>query len=167
MIIRGIEAVAKSKDIFKSTKKTTLESLFDLPQKYRTPDGVFDTRLEIYQKYERAIEAVAKDNSVKTAYFFQPVPTWSKMLTEEEKPGAARSADPVLYRRIVVGMMTLRQRGLAMYDLGDLLKDEKGTFYADDIHFFRDDKGDSPGYRLMAKRMAIDLAEAWGLKRKD
>lgn len=168
MIIRGIESVAKSKDIFKSNKKTTLESLFNLPQEYRTPDGVFDTQLALYQKYDRAIEAVAKDNGVRTAYFLQPVPTWGKTLTEDEKRGAANSADPVLYRRIVDGMMTLRQRGLAMFDLGDLLKDEKGTVYADDIHFIRDVKGgESPGYRLMAARMGQSLAEAWGLKRKD
>ena len=167
MIIRGIEAVAKSKDIFKSNKKTTLASLFNLPQQYRTADGVFGVQLALYQKYERAIEAVAKDYNVKTAYFLQPVPSWGKTLTEDEKPRAANSADPVLYRRIVDGMMTLRQHGLAMFDLGDLLKDEKDTIYADDIHFIRDSKGESKGYRLMAARMGEQLAEAWGLKRKD
>jgi len=62
--------------------------------------------------------------------------------------------------------MTLRDRGLAIYDLGDLLKDEKGTIYADDIHFVRDKNGDSPGYRLMAARVGQLLAETWGLKAK-
>jgi hypothetical protein len=167
MIIRGIEAVAKSKDIFKSSKKTTLASLFNLPQEYRTADGVFNVQLALYQKYDRAIEAVAKDNDVKTAYFLQPVPTWGKSLTDDEKRGAANSADSALYRRIVDGMLTLRQRGMAVYDLGDLLKDEKGTIYADDIHFIRDEAGESKGYRLMAARMGELLAETWGLKRKD
>ena len=75
-------------------------------------------------------------------------------------------AEPVLYRRIVEGMLTLRDRGLAIFDLGDLLKDVTETVYADDIHFIRDTKGDSKGYRLMAKRVADDLAKSWDLKAK-
>jgi len=64
-------------------------------------------------------------------------------------------------------MLTLREHGLAIYDLGDLLKDEKRTIYADDIHFIRNPKGDSAGYRLMASRVGELLAETWGLKRKE
>jgi hypothetical protein len=170
MIVRGIEAVAKSKDVFKANKdkKTTLTSIFALPNDIKgNGEKVFQTQLALYQKYERAIEAVARENNVKTAYFLQPVPSWGKTLTDEEKRGAgANMTDPVLYRHMVDGMMTLRDRGLAIYDLGDLLKDEKGTIYADDIHFIRDKNGDSPGYRLMAARVGQVLAETWGLKPK-
>ena len=35
MVIRGIEAVAKGKDVFKSTKKTTLNSMFAMPEDIR------------------------------------------------------------------------------------------------------------------------------------
>ena len=170
MIVHGIEAVAKSKDVFKANKnkKTTLTSIFALPNDIKgNGEKVFQTQLTLYQKYERSIEAVAKDYNVKTAYFLQPVPSWGKTLTDEEKRAAgANMTDPVLYRRIVDGMMTLRDRGLAIYDLGDLLKDEKGTIYADDIHFIRDKNGDSPGYRLMAARVGQLLAETWSLKPK-
>jgi len=167
MVVRGIEAVAKGKDMFKSNKRTTLESLFSLPKEIKgNGEAVFQTQLALYQKYERAIEAVAKDNGVKTAYFFQPVPTWGKTLTEAEKGFAARSADPVLYRRIIDGMMTLKDKGLAMYDLGDIFKDQPEQIYADDIHCLRDDKGDSKGYRIMASVVAADLAKAWDLKAK-
>ena len=170
MIVHGIEAVAKSKDVFKAgkDKKTTLTSIFALPNDIKgNGEKVFQIQLALYQKYERAIEAVAKDYNVKTAYFLQPVPSWGKTLTDEEKLGAgANMTDPVLYRRMVDGMMTLRERGLAIYDLGDLLKDEKGRIYADDIHFIRDKNGDSPGYRLMAARVGQLLAETWGLKPK-
>ena len=170
MIVRGIEAAAKGKDVFKAdkTKKTTLNSIFALPSDIRgNGEKVFQTQLALYQKYTRAIEAVAKDNNVKTAYFIQPVPSWGKTLTEEEKRAAGRNmTDPVLYRRIVEGMMTLRERGLAVFDLGDLLKDVTETVYADDIHFIRDTNGDSKGYRLMAKRVADDLAKSWDLKAK-
>jgi len=168
MVIRGIEAVAKSKDIFKSSKKTTLASLFAMPPEIaRDHEREFAVQLGLYQKYTRAIEAVAKDNAIKTAYFLQPVPPYGKVLTEQEKANAGDLRYGPMYRKIVDGMMTLRDRGLAMYDLGDLLKDEKGTIYADDIHFIRDKyTGESPGYRLMAARMAQLLAEAWGLKPK-
>jgi hypothetical protein len=167
MVIRGIEAVAKSKDIFKSTKKTTLASLFALPEDIvKDHDRAFAVQLGLYQKYNRAIEAIAKDNGVKTAYFLQPVPPYGKELTEEEKKTAGDLSYGPMYRKIVAGMMTLRERGLAIYDLGDLLKDEKRTIYADDIHFIRDKAGDSPGYRLMAARMGQLLAETWSLKPK-
>ena len=167
MIIRGIEAVAKSKDVFKSTKKTTLAGLFAMPEEIRKDhDLAFAVQLGLYQKYTRAIDAIAKDNNVKAAYFIQPVPPYGKVLTEEEKKNAGDLGYGGLYRRIVAGMMTLRGRGLAIYDLGDLLKDEKGTFYADDIHFIRDKSGESPGYRLMAARVGQLLAETWGLKPK-
>ena len=53
--------------------------------------------------------------------------------------------------------------GLAIYDLGDIFAKEKGTIYADHIHYWRDDKAESPGNRLMATRIAAQLGEAWGL----
>ncbi len=169
MIIRGIESVAKSKDIFKnSTKKTTLSSLFRLPDDIRgNGEKVFETQLSLYQKYERAIEAVAKDNGVMTAYFFQPVPAWGKELTADERANAGELDYGDLYRRMIDGMLTLRERGLKMYDLGDLFKDVKERIYADDVHFQRIIGGESKGYRMMAARMGQDLADAWGLKRKD
>jgi hypothetical protein len=170
MIVRGIEAMAKGKDVFNAdkSKKTTLTSIFALPADVRgNGEKVFETQLSLYQKYTRAIEAVAKDNGVRSAYFLQPVPSWGKVLTEEEKRAAGGNmTDPVLYRRIVEGMLVLRQRGLAVFDLGDLLKDVPETIYADDVHFIRDTKGDSKGYRLMAARVADDLAKAWDLKAK-
>ena len=168
MVIRGIEAVAKSKDVFKSSKRTTLAGLFAMPEEIRNNRDVeFSVQLALYQKYERAIEAVAKDNGIKTAYFLQPVPAWGKQLTEEEKKTAGDLSYGEIYRKIVAGMLTLREHGLAIYDLGDLLKDEKRTIYADDIHFIRNPKGDSAGYRLMASRVGELLAETWGLKRKE
>jgi hypothetical protein len=170
MVVRGIEAVAKGHDVFKAdkSKKTTLTSIFALPADIKgNGEKVFQTQLALYQKYARAIEAVARDNNVKTAYFLQPVPSWGKTLTEEEKRGASANwTDPVLYRRIVDGMLTLRERGMQVFDLGDLLKDHRERIYADDIHFMRDTNGESAGYRLMAKAVADDLAKAWDLKPK-
>lgn len=167
MIIRGIEAVAKSKDIFSSTKKTTLASLFRLPPDVRSdPEKLFQVQLGLYQKYERGIEAVARDNDVKTAYFLQPIPPYGKELTAEEKQAAGDTSYVDRYRRMVEGMLTLRDRGMAVFDLGDIYKDEKGRIYADEIHCFRENEPTAPsrGYTIMAERMAQDLAKTWGLK---
>ncbi len=171
MIVRGIEAVAKSKDIFKSTKKTTLASLFDMPEEIRKDhDLEFAVQIGLYQKYMRGIEAVARDYNIKTAYFLQPIPAYGKVLTEDEKKIVGDLSYGPIYRRMVAGLLTLRERGLQVFDLGDLLLDEKGTFYADQIHFFRletkENYGESPGYRLMAARVGKLLAETWGLKAK-
>jgi hypothetical protein len=148
MIVRGIEAMAKSKDIFKSTKRTTLAGLFAMPEEIRKDKELFfDTQMALYQKYARGIEAVARDNGVKTAYFLQPAPAWGKTLTEEEKKLVGDLSYRDLYRRIAAGLLTLRERGMAVHDLGDLFKDEQGTIYADHIHFARTPDGDSKGYR--------------------
>jgi hypothetical protein len=168
MLVRGIQALAKSRDTAGTGKRTTLNSLFTLPADIANdPEKLFQTQLALYQKYERAIEAVAKDNGVRTAYFLQPIPGYGKTLTEDEK----RTADFDIvdrYRRIVAGMLSLRQRGMAVFDLGDVFEDEKGRIYADRIHCWRDPgpKAESRGYTIMAERVAHDLAQAWGLNRK-
>ncbi len=171
MIVRGIEGVAKSKDIFKSNKRTTLASLFAMPEEIRKDhDLEFAVQLGLYQKYMRGIEVLAKDYNVKTAYFLQPTPTYGKVLTEDEKKIVGDLSYGPIYRRMVAGILTLRERGMAVFDLGDLLQDEKGTIYADHIHFFRvltpENYGESSGYRLMATRVGRLLAETWGLKAK-
>ena len=85
----------------RKNKKTTLNSIFALPADIEgNGDKVFAVQLALYQKYTRAIEAVAKDNNVKTAYFLQPAPAWGKTLTEEERREAGGNlAYPDLYRR--------------------------------------------------------------------
>ena len=132
LIIRGIEAAAKGKDSFKSNKRTTIPSLFALPKDIQdNPQRLFDVQLDLYQKYFRATEAVAHDNGVKSAYFMQPIPAWGKTLTDAERRVVGDLAYGELYRRMVAGMMTLRERGLPIYDLGDIFKNDTSTIYAD------------------------------------
>ena len=132
LLIRGIEAAAKGKDSFKSNKRTTIPSLFALPKDVQdNPQRLFDVQLDLYQKYFRATEAVAHDNGVKSAYFMQPIPAWGKTLTDEERRVVGDLAYGELYRRMVAGMMTLSERGLPIYDLGDIFKNDTSTIYAD------------------------------------
>src|SRR5260370_16801441 len=52
MIIRGIEAVAKGKDSFKSSKRTPIPGLFALPKDIQaSPDPLFDVHPALYHKY--------------------------------------------------------------------------------------------------------------------
>ena len=67
---------------------------------------------------------------------------------------------------MVDGVMCQRDMGLAVFDLGDLFVDVGETVYADGSHLLRSPFGESLGYRLMARRVAADVAAAWGLKRK-
>ena len=148
-------------------RRRSTASLPCRPRSRGNGDKVFATQLALYQKYARAIEAVAKDNGVKSAYL---PPAGTELGQDADRRGEAGAggnlANPVIYRRIVAGMMTLRDRGLAIFDLGDLLEDEKGTIYADDIHFARSVDGDSKGYQLMAARVARQMAETWDLRAK-
>lgn len=167
LVFRSLEALAKGRNSLPSSKRTTLESLFALPADI-AGDGerVFAIQLELLQKYNRAMEALARDYDIKTAYFFQPVPAYGKTLTAAEQAVVGDLSYIGLYRRMVDGIMRQRDLGLPVFDLGDLFIDVKETIYADGSHLIRSPFGESLGYRLMARRVAADLAAACGLKRK-
>jgi hypothetical protein len=165
MVVRSIESIAKSKDFFRSTKKTTLVGLFSMPEEIRRDNDLeFTVQIGLYRKYTRGIEAIARDHNVKTAYFLQPVPAWGKKLTEEERKVVGELGYRDEYRRMVAGMLVLRENSLPIHDLGDLLRDEPRSMYADEIHFIQLPDGESPGYRLMAARIGEILSEVWGLE---
>ncbi len=63
-------------------------------------------------------------------------------------------------------MMTLRERGLPIYDLGDVVAATRRDDLRRPHPFLRDAAGESDGYRLMAARVGELLAETWGLQRK-
>jgi hypothetical protein len=166
LVFRALEAVAKRSGP-RSDKHTTLESLFALPAEI-AGDGerVFALQLELLGKYNRAMEALARDHGIRTAYFFQPVPAYGKTLTPDEQAVVGDVSYLPLYRRMVDGILRQRDLGLAVFDLGDLFVDVRETVYADGSHLLRSPFGESLGYRLMARRVAADVAAAWGLKRK-
>ncbi len=167
LLFRTLETVAKGQTARPSSKRTTLESLFALPTDI-AGDGerVFALQLQLLEKYNRAMEALARDYGIKTAYFFQPVPARGKTLTLEERAVVGDLSYIGLYRRMVEGVLRQREHGLQVFDLGDLFVDVKETVYADGFHLARSPYGESLGYRLMARRVAADVAAAWGLKRR-
>ena len=167
LLFRSLAALAKGRNAFPSSKRTTLESLFALPADI-AGDGerVFATQLELQQKYNRATEALARDHGIKTAYFFPPVPAFGKTLTAAEQAVVGDLSYIGLYRRMVDRVLRQRDLGLPVFDLGDLFIDVEEAVYADGFHLIRSPFGESLGYRSMARRVAADVAAAWGLKRK-
>ena len=105
LLFRALEAVAKGRTAWTSTKRTTLESLFALPADIAGEgERVFTIQLELLEKYNRAMEALARDYDIKTAYFFQPVPAYGKTLTAEEQAVVGDLSYLGLYRRMVDGV---------------------------------------------------------------
>jgi hypothetical protein len=166
LIVRGIEAAAKGHGNLKSSKKTTLDSLFAMPEEIRKdPDKLFAVQLGLYQKYMKMTEAIARNQGVKSAYFLAPVPAFGKELSEEEKRVVGDLSYGPLYRRMVDGMMTLREEGVPVFDLGEVFKDVHERVYADESgHMQRTKDHDSLGNRIMAARMAETIAATWGLQ---
>ena len=164
LVHRALIDQARRWDIMQYERRTRMDTIFGLPKDVvGHPDKVFAEQLGRYRNYNISIAAMAAAHGVKSAFFLQPVPIWGKVLTEEEKKGAGDMSYIARYRDLVAGMMTLRERGLAIYDLGDVFQAEKGTIYADAVHAHFQGKR-SRGYELIAARMADDLAQAWGLK---
>ena len=70
------------------------------------------------------------------------------------------------YVGIVRDLETLNEGGIAVRSLLDIYAGEKETIYADSIHAYQAPDGESRGYRIMAARMAREMAEGWDLKAK-
>jgi len=168
MTVRGIEQLAKGRDITTArAKKTTLEGMFRLPPEVRgDADAIFAVQLDLYRKYARSMEAIARAQGVKAAYFLQPAPAFGKVLTDEERRAVGDLSYRDLYRKIVAGMLSLRDEGLAIHDLGEVFRAEAGPIYEDHIHFLQSSGGVSRGNSLVAAAIADRVAEAWSLARR-
>jgi hypothetical protein len=146
-------------------RKTTVESIFALPGDWsQTKREAW--AIHQYEKYIRAMNLIAQDREVAIAHFIQPVPAIGKSLTEEEKAVVGDLGYSDSYQRMAERLLLLRQRGVKIYSLLDVFSGESRTLYGDAVHVRREAGGDSPGYRLMAARIADLLGAAWGLRRK-
>ena len=56
--------------------------------------------------------------------------------------------------------------GTPIFSLLDLFERSPQTLYADVIHLRQEQDGTSEGYRMMAERMAVQLARTWRLQSK-
>lgn len=155
--------MAKGRSGWKSARRITLESPFAPPRGFvGNAEKIFAVQLDLFQKYQRAMAAMARDQGVRTACFFHPVPGYGKALTAPEKAVAGDLSHVAGDRRMVNGMLTQRALGLAVFDLGDLLADVPETVYADSVHFQRAEKGESLDHPLMARRRGVGCGVGMG-----
>lgn len=142
-------------------------SLFKLPESWGREKSV-GVLLERYKDYFRYMSAIAEKMSVKTAHFIQPVPAVSKPLTPEEIEVVGDLGYKDRYLRLANEMMALRDEGIPVRSLLHILENVTETIYRDPIHFHENVKtGESLGNRIMGQKMAADLAETFGLDKKE
>jgi len=146
-------------------RKTTVESMFALPGTWSKEQRIGWTDAQ-YQKYIRAMDAVAAQHHVLTAHFIQPAPAIGKVLTPEERTLAEPLDYAALYQRMTRDLMQLQSDGTPIFSLLDVFNERHDTLYADKVHVHQDEDGTSEGYRLIAERIARQLGETWQLERK-
>lgn len=145
-------------------RSTTVENMFALPQGW-SDERVVEWALGQYEKYIRAMDAVAAQNDVLAAHFIQPVPAIDKPLTDDERRHAGPLTYAPLYQRMADRLLSMRGRyGTNMFSMLDVFHGHTESLYADDGHLRRTAAGDSDGYRMMAVRMEQVLAKLWQLK---
>lgn len=146
-------------------KRTSLERMFALPGDW-SRERAFRHNIGAYYKYITAMDAIAAELGGKSAHFIQPAPAIDKVLTDEELRVVGDLGYKPLWQAMERELLQLKRIGVPIYTLTDIFRDVRETMYSDSSHLAFDAKGDSPGYRMMAKRMAAHLAEAWGLERR-
>lgn len=167
LVVKAVEQSAKGGDKFRSGGTLVFDRMFEIPAELRSDSqAVTGFQLAQYRRYIRLMSTIAREEGVKTMFFLQPVPAIAKTLTEAE-----RQVNPDLwygdrYRQVVRTLAGLREQGIAVVDILDVFAEEQGTIYADDIHPYRAPDAESRGYRLIAARMAREMAHGWGLRNK-
>jgi hypothetical protein len=167
LAVRAVQHLSKGDAAFRDEKTTNFDRMFELPQEARSSlQALMAYQLSQYRRYIRIMDAIARDQGVKAMFFLQPVPAVGKTLTTEEKRANPDISYGERYVTMVRDLEGLREHGIAVVDLLDIFAKEKGTIYADDVHPYRAPDGESRGYRLIAARMAREMADAWGFVAK-
>jgi hypothetical protein len=145
------------------SERMNINTMFALPKDWDEEHRVAWAHGQ-YRKYIRAMDAVAAQNGVLNAHFIQPVPAIAKPLTHEERAVVGDLGYRARYERMTADVLTLASEGTPIFSLLDLFEHNHGTLYADVIHLRQSPDGTSEGYRLMAERMATQLARSWSLR---
>jgi hypothetical protein len=142
------------------------QRMFTLPAGWDDAQA-FAWNVDQYRAYIRQLHGMAAETGALSASFVQPVPALQKPLTAEEQAVVGSLDYGPDYARMAQALATLADDDLAVFSLVDLFSETNATVYSDHIHLrFDGPQNDSSGYRLMAARMARDLARAWDLRPK-
>jgi hypothetical protein len=164
LVLARVDAYVKSQErLYTERERTNINTIFALPKEWDDEHRVAWADRQ-YQKYIRAMDAVAAQNDVLVAHFIQPVPAIRKTLTSDEKTVVGDLSYRSLYERITSDVLGLAKDGTPIFSLLDVFKDNTDTLYADVIHLRQAPDGTSAGYALIAQRMADVLARTWHLR---
>jgi hypothetical protein len=146
--------------------RTTVETLFSLPPEWSSEQRK-TWAMGQYQKYIRAMSAVARDYDVREAHFIQPAPAIGKRLTDPERAVVGDLGYRAVYQEMTDSLLTLNARGVHVGSLLRIFESEQRSLYADPIHLQRSADGTSFGYEVMAQRIAMEISALWGLTARD
>jgi hypothetical protein len=165
VLARADAYLKRQQEVYTARERTNINTMFALPKEWDEEHRVAWADRQ-YQKYIRAMDAVAMQHDVLAAHFIQPVPAIGKPLTAEEKTAVGDLSYRRLYERITGDVLSLANAGTPIFSLLDVFKHNTDTLYADVVHLRRSADGTSAGYALIAQRMAEVLARAWSLQPK-
>ena len=146
-------------------RKTTVQSLFALPKDWDTTRRI-DFGLGQYEKYMIAMNGIGKAFDIPVLHFIQPTPATGKPLSVDEQKIVGDLSYGPDYDNMTRRLLALNAKGVTVYSLLDIYKDEKGTLYEDHIHLRREPSGESRGYRLMAEAIAERMGTDMRWKRR-
>ncbi len=147
--------------------KTSYSGLFSFPEGW-SMEKKRDFNFEEYKYYSFITKKMADLNSLKSAFFIQPVPAYGKKLTSEEQKVVGDLSYKDTYKKIERDLLKLNDKGVPFYSLTDVFKeygDEQ--IYSDAIHYkFDYDAKSSLGYEIVAREIASKIATKWGFIKK-
>jgi len=166
LVLARLDAYLKEQQsLYTAREKTNVNTMFQLPEGWDEERRIVWADGQ-YRKYIRAMDAVAAQNGVLFAHFIQPVPALGKTLTAEEQAVVGDLGYRGLYERITRDVLSLANTGTPIFSLLDVFRRNTDSLYADVIHLRQAPDGTSPGYALIAQRMATVLASTWHLQPK-
>jgi hypothetical protein len=146
-------------------RKTSFVSLFELPADWSREQRVA-FNIEQYRKYLHLIDASAKAEGARAAFFIQPVAAIGKALTAEEKEVAGSPDYGPGYQQMADALLETRKEGLQIFSLLDVFQNTSETIYADLAHqAFDPITRESRGNRILASAIAERLAAIWSFER--
>jgi hypothetical protein len=147
-------------------RKTSFVRLFELPENW-TKEQRIAFNIEQYRKYLHLIDAIAKSEGARAAFFIQPVAAIGKTLTSEEKETAGEPDYGPGYQQMADALLETRKEGLQIFSLLDVFQNTSDTVYADLAHqAFDPVTRESRGNRILASAIAQRLAAIWSFERK-
>ena len=154
-----VTKAARSRLNYSTEPPRIIQELYELPAG-TTAETSIAFNLDQYSKYMRLMHCTAECLGLKDAYFIQPCPAIGKRLTAAEVAAAGDLNYAATYERMTEQLVALNAVGVPVVSITDVFNETTETVYVDKIHCGQQ----TAGYRLMAERIAAELAKRWNLR---